>query len=49
MVVIQGIFAGLVAGQIGENSIVAGLKHSLIMTLSGFSILLILFQSGVIA
>jgi flagellar protein FlaJ len=28
---IQGIFSGLIAGQLGENSIVAGTKHSLIM------------------
>ncbi|MDD5416710.1 MAG: type II secretion system F family protein [Candidatus Aenigmarchaeota archaeon] len=48
MAVIQGIFAGLVAGQIGENSIVAGFKHSLIMTFSGFGILMILFQTGLI-
>ena len=43
MAVIQGIFSGLVAGEIGENSIVAGLKHSIIMTLSGFGILMLLF------
>jgi len=48
MAVIQGIFTGLVAGQIGENSIVAGIKHSLIMTFSGFGILMIMFQSGLI-
>ena len=48
MVVVQGIFTGLVAGQIGENSIVAGFKHSLIMTFSGFGILMILFQTGMI-
>lgn len=48
MTVVQGIFAGLVAGQIGENSVVAGVKHSLIMTFSGFGILMILFQTGLI-
>ncbi len=48
MAIIQGIFTGLVAGQIGESSIVAGFKHSLIMTFSGFGILMILFQIGVI-
>jgi len=31
MSVIQSVFSGLVAGQIGENSIRAGIKHSLIM------------------
>ena len=48
MIVIQGIFTGLVAGQIGEGSAIAGLKHSVIMTASGFAILLLLLQSGVI-
>ncbi|MFH1229422.1 MAG: type II secretion system F family protein [Candidatus Aenigmatarchaeota archaeon] len=40
MVIIQGIFTGLVAGQIGEGSVSAGAKHSIIMTFSGFFILL---------
>ena len=31
VVLIQGIFMGLIAGQLGENSITAGSKHSLIM------------------
>ncbi|MCD6477246.1 MAG: type II secretion system F family protein [Candidatus Aenigmarchaeota archaeon] len=48
MVVIQGIFSGLVAGQISENSVLAGFKHSVIMTASGFGILLILLQTGII-
>lgn len=42
MAVIQGIFTGLVAGQIGEGSVIAGIKHSIIMTASGFSVLLIM-------
>ena len=41
MVIIQGVFAGLVAGQIGENSISAGTKHSLIMAGAGFTVFLI--------
>lgn len=48
MAVFQGIFSGLVAGQIGEGSIVAGLKHSAIMTLSGFGILMLLLKVGMI-
>ena len=48
MAVIQGIFSGLVAGQIGEGSVTAGLKHSSIMTLSGFGILLFLLKAGMI-
>jgi flagellar protein FlaJ len=31
MAMVQSIFCGLVAGQIGENSIIAGTKHSLIL------------------
>ncbi len=31
MSIIQSIFSGLVAGQIGENSVRAGIKHSLVM------------------
>jgi flagellar protein FlaJ len=31
MSIVQSIFSGLVAGQIGENSMTAGIKHSLIM------------------
>lgn len=46
MAVVQGIFSGLVAGQIGENSAIAGIKHSLIMTLSGFAIIMLLLFLG---
>ncbi|MFH0929581.1 MAG: type II secretion system F family protein [Candidatus Aenigmatarchaeota archaeon] len=46
MAVVQGIFSGLVAGQIGEGSVSAGLKHSLIMTICGFSALVILLKFG---
>lgn len=48
MTVVQGIFTGLVAGQIGEGSVIAGFKHSIIMTLSGFGILLSLLLTGLI-
>ena len=44
MAIVQGIFTGLVAGQIGEGSVIAGVKHSIIMTTSGFSALLIMFK-----
>ena len=46
MAVVQGIFSGLVAGQIGEGSIAAGVKHSIIMTLSGFGTLYVLLLTG---
>lgn len=48
MIVMQGIFSGLVAGQIGENSARAGVKHSIIMASSGFAILLLLLRSGLV-
>ncbi len=48
MAIVQGIFSGLVAGQIGEGSVTAGLKHSSIMTISGFGIILFLLKAGVI-
>jgi flagellar protein FlaJ len=44
MTIVQGIFTGLVAGQIGEGSVIAGIKHSVIMTASGFSVLLIMLK-----
>jgi flagellar protein FlaJ len=36
MTLIQGFFGGLVAGKMGEGTINAGLKHSLIMVLTGY-------------
>jgi flagellar protein FlaJ len=36
LTLIQGFFGGLVAGKMGEGSITAGLKHSLIMMLMGY-------------
>ncbi|MBI4182034.1 MAG: type II secretion system F family protein [Candidatus Aenigmarchaeota archaeon] len=48
VVVIQGIFTGLIAGQLGENSIVAGGKHSLIMAFAGIGIFLFISKAGFI-
>jgi flagellar protein FlaJ len=39
LTLIQGFFGGLVAGKMGEGSITAGLKHSLIMMLMGYAAL----------
>jgi flagellar protein FlaJ len=39
MTLIQGFFGGLVAGKMGEGSMSAGLKHSLIMMLLGYAVL----------
>ncbi len=46
MIIIQGIFSGLIAGQISSNSPVAGLKHSLILTAAGFGVFMIAFKLG---
>jgi flagellar protein FlaJ len=46
MAIVQGICAGLVAGQIGEGRVLAGFKHSAIMTGSGFAIIIALLQLG---
>jgi len=39
LVLLQGFFAGLVIGKMSEGSIVAGIKHSLILIIVGYSIL----------
>lgn len=41
VLLIQGICSGLIAGQLGENSVVAGTKHSIIM--SSISIFIFIF------
>ncbi len=48
MVVIQGIFSGLIAGQISSDSIIGGVKHSLLMAGSGFAIFVLISFIGVI-
>lgn len=50
MAIIQALFAGLVAGELSENSIAAGIKHSLILVgidIGSFSILVQLGILGV--
>ncbi|MBI4177023.1 MAG: type II secretion system F family protein [Candidatus Aenigmarchaeota archaeon] len=46
MLMLQGIFGGLVAGQISEGSATSGLKHSMIMTGLGFATFSILIRIG---
>jgi len=48
MIIIQGFFSGLVAGQIGSDSIVAGIKHSLIMLLLGVFTFILFANIGMI-
>jgi len=40
--IIQGLFSGIIAGIMGEGRIASGLKHSIIMMLIGYVIILIL-------
>ncbi|RLI97383.1 MAG: hypothetical protein DRO96_00875 [Candidatus Aenigmatarchaeota archaeon] len=48
MVMIQAIFTGLIAGEIKSGSVVAGVKHTLIMSVSGFVIFLLAVRVGLI-
>jgi flagellar protein FlaJ len=43
MTAIQAFFGGLVAGKMGEGTINAGLKHSLVMMLCGYIALKLFF------
>jgi len=48
MIAVQAFFSGLVCGQIGSDSIPAGVKHSLIMVVVGVSSFLITTKVGLI-
>ncbi|UCC91342.1 MAG: hypothetical protein JSV39_03435, partial [Candidatus Aenigmatarchaeota archaeon] len=48
VLLIQAVFMGLIAGQLGENSIVAGTKHSLIMLASIFIIFMFIVKMGLL-
>jgi flagellar protein FlaJ len=45
VLIIQAIFMGLISGQLGENSIISGIKHSLIMLSSVFVIFTFMVQT----
>ena len=47
VLVIQGLCSGLIAGQLGENSAVAGAKHSMIMVSIAIFIFILLSKIGV--
>jgi flagellar protein FlaJ len=36
MTLVQSFFGGLVSGKMGEGSVYAGLKHSLVMMILGY-------------
>ncbi|MEE9323103.1 MAG: type II secretion system F family protein [Candidatus Aenigmarchaeota archaeon] len=48
VLITQAVFMGLIAGQLGEDSIVAGTKHSLIMLASIFIIFMFLIKVGML-
>ena len=48
MIIVQGVFSGLLAGQIASDSIAGGIKHSLIMLVSGVMIFIFVVRIGII-
>ncbi len=46
VIIMQGLCIGLITGQLGEGSVIAGTKHSLIMVFSSFGIFLFLAKVG---
>jgi archaeal flagellar protein FlaJ len=48
MILIQGFFSGLIAGQISSDSIVEGVKHSLVMLFAGFLIFVLVIKLGLV-
>ena len=44
--VILGACVGLITGQLGENSIMAGIKHSIIMVVISVSVFLFISKLG---
>lgn len=48
MILVQGFFSGLIAGQIGSDSVIAGVKHSMIMLVTGFFIFMLSTRIGFI-
>lgn len=48
MIIVQGLFSGLIAGQISSDSVAGGVKHSFLMLSIGVSIFLILIKTGIV-
>ena len=48
VVVILSIFMGLIIGQLGQNSVVAGGKHSLILIMSSLAVFMTLSKLGIL-
>ncbi len=47
-ILVQGIFSGLIAGQIASDSVIAGFKHSMVMLLTGVPIFIFAIRAGII-
>ena len=48
MIMIQGFFSGLIAGQITSDSIIAGVKHSLVMVVFGAFVFILTIKLGIV-
>lgn len=48
MIIVQGLFSGLIAGQISSDSVTGGVKHSFLMLSIGVSVFLILIKTGIV-
>ncbi|MFB6088410.1 MAG: type II secretion system F family protein [Candidatus Aenigmatarchaeota archaeon] len=48
MIMVEGIFSGLIIGQIEDESIAAGFKHSLILTGIGFVAYILITTTGIL-
>jgi len=48
VLIVLAVFLGLIAGQLGDNSVIAGVKHSLIMLASVFVIFMFLVRLGLL-
>jgi flagellar protein FlaJ len=43
-ILVQGLFAGLSTGKMAEGSVIAGLKHSVILTVTGYTVFSLMSQ-----
>ncbi len=48
MIIVQGLFSGLIAGQISSDSVAAGMKHSFLMLSVGVAVFLIAIKMGLV-
>jgi len=48
VIIITGVFTGLIAGQLGDNSVIAGVKHSMVMVIAAIAIFMFLSKVGLL-